>query len=783
MQIALLVALLWLVLTAVPATATTYYASAGGHGDTPSDSNPCAAGPNSAQNLATPKATINAGIVCLSAGDTLYIRGGTYAETLNSFDGTMFPSGTSWSNPVTIAGYPGETVIVKPNAPTAGVSLVAIYDGGSYTDSSYRQYIIFDSLVFDSSNLNGSVIKLDLGSRHIRVQNSKVIGNNGGNGIEWGSSDSAPDTTAAREHEIINVEIYGNAGYGLYVEGTNNIIDGNSIHDNNGYGVHVYRQGSTAVNNNTIRNNIIRHNGYAYNLATCALLLSSGDNNVAYNNLISDHNGCGIQIYGNQTNGQAYNNTIVGNAAECILNQAGSSGAIIRNNICWNNAGDISDLGTATIKDHNWPNATDPHFVNAGAGNYQLSTTAPVSGAIDAGCNYAGGTFCDATQPPITTVIGTTDQAGNARIINGTIDMGALEAGTASPSTCGGVCTIYLSAGGHSDTPNDSNPCTGTGSAQNLTTPKATLASALACLDTAGSTVSIRGGTYHEALDTQTTPLVASSSWAAPTTLQAYAAEVPVFQLPVGSGASVVFFLRNATTDHFILLQGLTLDAAATAGSNALAIYSGVGDIRFRQGELKNSYYEAAYIAGATNVEVSRTRMHDSQTIAGVTLDGGSGDLLANNVIYNNGVGINLATVSGALSGTLLYNNTVVSNRDTGILVTPSVTSTTVTNNLVVANPNAQITNQAGGQTTLTTNLTTGVLSLLCVSPATNDFHLLAGATAAIDHGTTLGGFTTDFDGTTRGNGGNTGPAWDIGAYEFVQAPPARTTLRLRPLR
>src|SRR5215831_18782319 len=76
------------------ATAATYYVATTGN-----DSRSCA----TAQTRSTPKATIASGITCLSSGDTLYIRGGTYADVTI---GNTVPSGTSWSNATKIVGYP-----------------------------------------------------------------------------------------------------------------------------------------------------------------------------------------------------------------------------------------------------------------------------------------------------------------------------------------------------------------------------------------------------------------------------------------------------------------------------------------------------------------------------------------------------------------------------------------------------------------------------------------------------------------------------------------------------
>src|SRR4029077_10743256 len=71
----------------------TYYVAPNG-----SDSNSC----SQAQNIITPRKTVAAGIQCLSAGDTLYLRAGTYtsgAIDIHAANGTA--SGAPGS-PITI---------------------------------------------------------------------------------------------------------------------------------------------------------------------------------------------------------------------------------------------------------------------------------------------------------------------------------------------------------------------------------------------------------------------------------------------------------------------------------------------------------------------------------------------------------------------------------------------------------------------------------------------------------------------------------------------------------
>jgi hypothetical protein len=103
LSVALLIVTVILV-TPSTATAATYYVAKTG-----SDNNSC----SSTQSASAPKLTIKGGLSCLRAGDTLLIRAGTYGESIYNP-----PSGSSWSVPVTISAYSGESVTVTGNGTT-----------------------------------------------------------------------------------------------------------------------------------------------------------------------------------------------------------------------------------------------------------------------------------------------------------------------------------------------------------------------------------------------------------------------------------------------------------------------------------------------------------------------------------------------------------------------------------------------------------------------------------------------------------------------------------------
>ena len=121
-------------------------------------------------------------------------------------------------------------------------------------------------------------------------------------------------------------------GYGLYVNGSGNLIEGNEIYNMARYGMHFYSQKGT-LHDNIITGNRIHHNNQAYGGAGIIL---GGKNNLVYNNLIYDeNNGHGIEIdYSDSENNIIVSNTIQNVAGYCLTIGADSpvQGTILMNN-------------------------------------------------------------------------------------------------------------------------------------------------------------------------------------------------------------------------------------------------------------------------------------------------------------------------------------------------------------------------------------------------------------------------------------------------------------------
>jgi len=309
------------------------------------------------------------------------------------------PHGTSWSTPVTLKAYPGETVTLKPNA---GAYRVLDFAEGQY-------YIVIDGLILDAGNVSYDAVKITYnanpanGAHHIRIMNGEVR-NAPGEGIL--------DAENTGYNEFINLNVHHNGPatgwlhHGLYLGAPHDLVDRCNIHDHgSGYGI----TNQYASNVGTIlRNNNVHHNrgGIVVNLGPASLLL--------YNNLVWNNEWVGIQVTNGTSDVKILNNTIYQNGAVEGYHGIQVDGAAINtrieNNIAYLNRGsDISGTGgVGTVIDHNLT-GVDPKFVNAATGAFHLQ---PGSPAIDAGMAIASVA---------------TDFDGKARPRGVTYDLGAME--------------------------------------------------------------------------------------------------------------------------------------------------------------------------------------------------------------------------------------------------------------------------------------------------------------------------------------------------------------------
>ena len=376
-------------LTPSAAAAATYYVAKNG-----SNNHSC----SSAQSTSAPKLTIKSGLSCLKAGDTLFIRAGTYGEAIYNP-----PSGSSWSSPVTISAYSGESVTVKPGSSTP-VNL-------AYQGSSLR-YIIFNGITFDAGRASKHAANLDgvnygTSVRYIRFRNCEFK-NATTSGILSGRGANFLEFIGCKVHDNGSSTNYD---HGLYLQSSDSLIERCDIYNNKSAGVHIYTGISgDSTNRNIVRKNRVHHNKHG-------VILGSGDGNSASNNLIYNHPSHGIMLGFNSTNGKLYNNTVYQNGGEGIQIRSASSNTSVRNNISYRNgmANIPNYAGSRTTLSNNF--TTDPKFVNASSGDFHLQSG---SAAINRGTTISG--MSD-------------DYEGTYRPTGGSYDIGADEYSTSNATS------------------------------------------------------------------------------------------------------------------------------------------------------------------------------------------------------------------------------------------------------------------------------------------------------------------------------------------------------------
>jgi len=230
--------------------AGVYYVAPNG-----SDSNP--------GTLQRPFSSINKGAALLDPGDTLYLRAGTYHQTVY-----VGGSGTA-GLPITIAGYPGEEAIIdgEHTLPSSSWSVLFIAEGNR---------LVVRDLTIKRSNWIGLQIKghhsqaINVKS-HLHMENGILVNGSASYSIVEGCEvfsncmsneqfqrsrgDWASGLSAARgpEHVALrNNRVWNNWGEGLSTYETQyTLIEGNTVYDNQ---LNIYISDTRHA---TVRNNLI----------------------------------------------------------------------------------------------------------------------------------------------------------------------------------------------------------------------------------------------------------------------------------------------------------------------------------------------------------------------------------------------------------------------------------------------------------------------------------------------------------------------------------------------
>jgi hypothetical protein len=387
MSISFYTVLLLLCLGGIAAQAATIYVKPQGN-----DATPCA----QARQAQTPRRTINAGIACLSGGDTLIVGGGTYDEAIYDWQGayaggttSILPSGISESSPTTIMAAPGETVWLRPSMAHPG--------GAAQIEIDNSRYIVMDGINVNFGGMTAYIVTAGKDSSHLEFRN-----------MELTNSRHCGVGAYGNHLRFINMYVHNNAFgppasaggqacHGFYVAGSNGLYDRIKVHDHDGYGLQFSCDGcGGAGGNNVVQNSTFYNNKQGG-------VVAGGSNNNVFNSIFYN-NGIGIIAYGSAIHNTVYNNTsgiLVGGSPEVRNNIAiggdtigphyTGSGANASNNLCSGSGFGCTIQGTASSV-----------FVNAGNADFHLKSGSPAKGAgtdaKDLGVDFAK----FATEPPPT---------------------------------------------------------------------------------------------------------------------------------------------------------------------------------------------------------------------------------------------------------------------------------------------------------------------------------------------------------------------------------------------
>ena len=314
-----------------------------------------------ALNPSTPKLTINAALACIGtkvgagASKTVRVHAGVYSEGLFN---NLPIANSSWSMPFILEANPGDSVTIR--RPTPGDNLLIQHATANF-------YAIIRGFIFDGANTcSGApcgyksqfrIGSNTVGPKFIRFENNTFINNQAGSNTGSASS---------------NLEFIGNTWYGgpfycascvggdhsypLYLMGGNNLVEGNKIYNVPAFAIHIYNNGSTSPRNNVVRSNQIYN--FGYKRTSAGILLASGDNNQAYNNVVHHSNSAcakfsnsGITAGYGATNSKIYKNTVYANCKG--IETFNTTNPTVRDNNVYQNLTNLILQGTGVVSYNN----------------------------------------------------------------------------------------------------------------------------------------------------------------------------------------------------------------------------------------------------------------------------------------------------------------------------------------------------------------------------------------------------------------------------------------------
>lgn len=342
-------------LSAIAAEAATYYVATTGNNSNPGTSS-------------SPWRTVRYAVSKMVAGDTTYVRGGTYSESNIRFG----RSGTK-SAPIKLLNVPGQFPIINCSSKTASTANSVLFQNSS----GYKYAIGWINLEgFEIRNCYDGIKFYNLHDSTIR---RNWIHHNNNQGILGNGTRILLDRNRINHHGPFSASPSSTKAHGLYINGTAITITNSLIYDNLGYGIQM--NGSTSYDparhvapEFALSSNwVVANNTMAYNVNRGGMVVwGSSSKNARIENNIFYENGVKLASYSGQG-----------------INFLGSgTGNAIRNNLAFASGSGATRFiaggtqGTHYTQSGNLVNTLNPRFVNApatlpSAPNFALASGSP----------------------------------------------------------------------------------------------------------------------------------------------------------------------------------------------------------------------------------------------------------------------------------------------------------------------------------------------------------------------------------------------------------------------
>jgi len=268
---------------------------------------------------------IQEAIDAASAGDTIFVRAGTYYEHVIVKENRVSLSGENRSTTIVDGSGTGAVIQVSTLADNVSISGFTVQNGyyGIYLPLSYHLGTLKSTII--ENRIRNNFFGIYLSHSKYNLLNENIIENNYYGIYSWGSGNNTIHGNTLKDNDH---------GVDLW-EDSSNIIIGNILKNNTAYGIYAYHSHTNIISGNTLKNNHVNPFGfYGY-----AVWLDRSNGNEVISNVVVN-NSNGIFVYDSKDNVVKVN-MIAGNYKGVIIGGYLSSSHYYNNtvfcNVIWNN--------------------------------------------------------------------------------------------------------------------------------------------------------------------------------------------------------------------------------------------------------------------------------------------------------------------------------------------------------------------------------------------------------------------------------------------------------------